>query len=584
MTTIEHNPSIARLDQESEGVFQTHRVENQPPALENYNLFTSDVALREAVAREGGAWGFDRLTRFGEVIGSAQVIAWGFQANRNPPVLRTHDCFGHRIDEVEFHPAWHELMKIGVEHETHALAWRTPKNGAHVVRTALGFLQYQQEAGVGCPLTMTFAAVPTIRKEPELAAEWLPRITSNVYDPRFLPAAEKKGALVGMAMTEKQGGSDVRANTTRATPIGHNSSGSEYLLTGHKWFCSAPMNDAFLTLAQTDRGLSCFFVPRWRPDGTRNAFAIQRLKDKLGNRSNASSEIEYRDTWAHRVGDEGRGVPTIIEMVNHTRLDCVAGSAALMRQALVQAIHHASHRRAFGKLLIDQPAMQNVLADLAIESEAATALMARLARAYDRAPTDEHERAFARIATAVGKFWVCKRCPQHVGEALECLGGNGYVEESILPRLYREAPLNSIWEGSGNVMCLDVLRAIQREPQSLEALRGELESARGSDANYARLLERLKTELTSPHDLEGRARQIVELLAVSLQAAVLLRGGVTPVADAFLATRVARGGGQIYGTLPAGTDCRALIDRAAPTRNQSRSLIAGEQPSTLIHE
>jgi putative acyl-CoA dehydrogenase len=570
MTAIEHHPHDVDLDEVSQGASETHRVENQPPALENYNLFSSDVALREAVAREGGGWGFDRLSRFGAVVGSAQVIAWGQQANRFPPILRTHDRFGNRVDEVEFHPAWHELMAIGVEHEVHALAWRTPKNGAHVVRAALEFLLYQQEAGVGCPLTMTFAAVPALRKEPELAAVWLPRITSNIYDPRFIPAAAKKGALVGMAMTEKQGGSDVRANTTRARPVkpgAANDPAGEYLLTGHKWFCSAPMNDAFLTLAQTERGLTCFFVPRWRPDGSRNVFSIQRLKDKLGNRSNASSEIEYRDTWAQRIGEEGRGVPTIIEMVNHTRLDCVAGSAALMRQAVVQAVHHASHRRAFGKLLIEQPAMQNVLADLAVESEAATALMARLARAYDRAATDEQERSFARIATAVAKFWVCKRAPAHVVEALECLGGNGYVEESIMPRLYREAPLNSIWEGSGNVMCLDVLRAIQREPQSLEALRGELASVKGTDTNYDRLLARLEHELTLSEEIEGRARQIVELLAVALQAAVLLRAGVTAVADVYLATRVARGGGQIYGTLPAGMDCRALIDRARPAEN-----------------
>src|SRR5580704_15678871 len=571
MTAIEHRPDAADLDEEPKPrrPFETHQVENQPPALENYNVFSSDVALREAVTREGGGWGFDRLTRFGEVVGSARVIAWGQQANRFPPVLRTHDRFGHRVDEVEFHPAWHELMTIGVEHEAHALAWRSPKNGAHVVRAALEFLLYQQEAGVGCPMTMTFAAVPTLRKEPALAAEWLPRITSNVYDARFIPASEKKGALVGMAMTEKQGGSDVRANTTRARPLGNGvgPSANEYLLTGHKWFCSAPMNDAFLTLAQTERGLTCFFVPRWRPDGSRNVFAIQRLKDKLGNRSNASSEIEYRDTWARRVGEEGRGIPTIIEMVNHTRLDCVAGSAALMRQAVVQAIHHASHRRAFGQLLIDQPAMQNVLAELALESEAATALMTRLARAYDRAATDEQERAFARIATAVGKFWVCKRCPPVVGAALECLGGNGYVEESILPRLYREAPLNSIWEGSGNVMCLDVLRAIQREPQSLAALQGELESVRGMDTHYDRLLERVKRELTSPDEMENRARQIVELLAVALEAAVLLRACIPAVTEAFLATRVARGGGQIYGTLPSGTNCRAIIERARPVLN-----------------
>jgi putative acyl-CoA dehydrogenase len=567
MTTIDRRLTVADSGEDSSSNLATHQVENQPPALENYNAFTTDVALREAVMREGGGWGFDRLTRFGELVGSAQVIAWGQQANRFPPALRTHDRFGHRIDEVEFHPAWHELMAIGVEHEAHALAWRSPKNGAHVVRAALEFLLYQQEAGVGCPLTMTFAAVPTLRKEPDLAAEWLPRITSNVYDSRFIPAAQKKGALVGMAMTEKQGGSDVRANTTTARLLGHNGTGTEYLLTGHKWFCSAPMNDAFLSLAQTERGLTCFFVPRWRPDGARNVFAIQRLKDKLGNRSNASSEIEYRDTWAQRVGEEGRGVPTIIEMVNHTRLDCVAGSAALMRQAVAQAVHHASYRRAFGKLLIDQPAMQNVLADLAVESEAATALMARLARAYDRGATDEHERSFARIATAVGKFWVCKRTPAHVVEALECLGGNGYVEESIMPRLYREAPLNSIWEGSGNVMCLDVLRAIQREPQSLEALRGELETVKGTDPNYDRLLARLERELTTPDEIEGRARQIVELLAVALQAAVLLRAGVTAVADAFIATRVARTGGQIYGTLPSGTSCRELIDRARPIQH-----------------
>jgi putative acyl-CoA dehydrogenase len=559
MTAIEDHANLVDLVDDSPGAFETHRVENQPPALENYNLFSSDIALREAVAREGGGWGFDRLTRFGEIVGSAQVIAWGQQANRFPPVLKTHDRFGHRIDEVEFHPAWHELMAIGVAHETHALAWRTPKNGAHVVRAALGFLQYQQEAGVGCPLTMTFAAVPTVRKEPELAAEWLPRITSNVYDPRFIPAAEKKGALVGMAMTEKQGGSDVRANTTQARRIGRR----EYLLTGHKWFCSAPMNDAFLTLAQTQQGLTCFFVPRWRPDGTRNAFAIQRLKDKLGNRSNASSEIEYRDTWAQRVGEEGRGVPTIIEMVNHTRLDCVAGSAALMRQAVVQAIHHATHRRAFGKLLIDQPAMQNVLAHLALESEAATALMARLARAYDRAATDGQEQAFARIATAIGKFWVCKRAPGLVVEALECLGGNGYIEESIMPRLYREAPLNSIWEGSGNVMCLDVLRAMG-DTITVEALWEELELAKGIDANYDILLGLARDQLSLRAEQEWRARYTVELLAVALQASILLRAGVTPVAEAFLATRVTQRPSQIYGTLQSSTHCSVLIDRARP--------------------
>jgi putative acyl-CoA dehydrogenase len=542
---------------------ETHQVENQPPALENYNAFAADIPLKEAVIREGGGWGLERLEEFGALVGSAHVIALGHQANRNPPVLKTHDRFGRRIDEVEFHPAWHELMTLGVEHETHALPWRTPKPGAHVVRAALEYLSYQQEAGVGCPLTMTFAAVPTLRKQPEIAKEWIPRITSTVYDPRFIPAAEKRGALIGMAMTEKQGGSDVRANTTRARALGRGGPGGEYLLTGHKWFCSAPMNDAFLTLAQTERGLSCFLVPRWRPDGKRNAFAIQRLKDKLGNRSNASSEIEYRDTWAQLIGEEGRGVPTIIEMVTHTRLDCVIGSAALMRQAIAQAVHHAAHRRAFGKLLIDQPAMQNVLADLAIECEAATALMLRLARAYDHFE-DEQQRAFARLATAVAKFWVCKRTPQLVAEALECLGGNGYVEESILPRLYREAPLNSIWEGSGNVMCLDVLRAIHREPQSLDALRSELTAATGLNADYDRFLAGIENDVRDQADAELRARQIVESLAIALEASVLLKANNAQIADAFIASRIAARRSGIYGTLATGTPFRAIIDRARP--------------------
>jgi putative acyl-CoA dehydrogenase len=561
MTALEPRPTVHDVEPQAPPASETHLVENQPPALENYNAFASDAPLKEGVVREGGDWGIERLERFGSLVGSARVIALGHQANRFPPILRTHDRFGRRIDEVEFHPAWHELMTIGVENETHALPWRTPKPGAHVVRAALEYLFYQQEAGVGCPLTMTFAAVPTLRKQPEIADEWIPRITSNVYDPRFMPAAQKRGALIGMAMTEKQGGSDVRANTTRARAAGRGGPGGEYLLTGHKWFCSAPMNDAFLTLAQTERGLSCFLVPRWRPDGTRNAFAIQRLKDKLGNRSNASSEIEYRDTWAQLVGEEGRGVPTIIEMVNHTRLDCVVGSAALMRQALLQAAHHATYRRAFGKRLIDQPAMQNVLADLSLESEAGTALMLRLARAYDQAPGDERQRAFARIATAVAKFWMCKRAPQYVAEALECLGGNGYVEESIMPRLYREAPLNSIWEGSGNVMCLDVLRAIQREPKSLEGLRAELSDAQAMNADYDRFLTQLEKDLRDADDAELRARHIVENLALALQAAVLLRTSQSQIADAFIASRLTGRRSGIYGTLPPGTPFRALVDR-----------------------
>lgn len=564
MTALEPRPIVGDLEPDPLPAYETHLVANQPPPLENYNAFESDVPLREGIVREGGAWGLERLARFGSLVGSAPVIALGYQANRFTPILRTHDRFGRRIDEVEFHPAWHELMKIGVENETHALPWRTPRPGAHVVRAALEYLFYQQEAGVGCPLTMTFAAVPSLRKQPEIADEWIPRLTSKVYDPRFIPADQKQGALIGMAMTEKQGGSDVRANTTRARAKGRGGPGGEYLLTGHKWFCSAPMNDAFLTLAQTERGLSCFLVPRWRPDGTRNAIVLERLKDKLGNRSNASSEIEYRDAWARLIGEEGRGVPTIIEMVNHTRLDCVIGTAALMRQAVTQATHHAAHRRAFGKLLIDQPAMQNVLADLALECEAATALMLRLARAYDQGPEDERERAFARIATAVAKFWICKRGPQHAAEALECLGGNGYVEESIMPRLYREAPLNSIWEGSGNVMCLDVLRAIHREPKSLEALGAELKDAAGRNADYDRFLTQLEQDLADADEAELRARRIVENLALALEAAVLLTTNESQIADAFIASRLAGRRSGIYGTLSPGAPFRILIERACP--------------------
>ena len=543
--------------------YETHEVLNQPPPLGDTNPFAADKALREAVVREGAGWARDELAAFGELTGREEVIRLGHLANRYPPELLTHDRFGHRIDEVEFHPAWHELMRIGVEAEIHALPWNRSQPGAHVARAAKHFLFSQVEAGVHCPLTMTFAAVPALRAEPDLAEEWMPRLTSTAYDPRMRPAASKAGCLAGMAMTEKQGGSDVRANTTRAEPLGAGGPRSgEVLLTGHKWFCSAPMCDAFLTLAYSEGGLTCFLVPRFTPDGRRNRFEIQRLKDKLGNRSNASSEIEYRDTWARRVGEEGRGVRTILEMVNHTRLDCALGSAALMRQALAQAIHHAAHRSAFGRLLIEQPLMLNVLADLALESEAATALVMRMAHAYDQASEDDGQRALRRIATAVGKYWVTKRCPAMVCEALECHGGGGYVEESILPRLYREAPLGSIWEGSGNVICLDVLRAIAREPETLPALLEELRRARGADRRYDAHLERIEGELADRRDLEARARRVVEGLALALEAALLLQHAPAFVADAFCASRLG-GGGREYGTLPPGVDLAGIVERAA---------------------
>ena len=461
---------------------------NQPPPLVDYNLFEADAPLREALEREGAGWAHDWVSELGQLAGTEEAIAWGFQANENPPKLHTHDRYGNRIDEVEFHPAWHRLMEVAIGHGLHALPWREPRPGAHAARAAGFYVWSQVEGGHGCPVSMTYAAVPALRKQPDLAAEWEPLMTTLDYDPGLRPHATKRGVLFGMAMTEKQGGSDVRANTTRADA---RPAGGEYQLTGHKWFCSAPMCDAFLVLAQAPGGLSCFLLPRVLPDGTRNAFHIQRLKDKLGNRSNASSEIELDGATAWLVGEEGNGVRTIIEMVNHTRLDCIIGSASLMRQAVAQATHHAAHRSAFGRLLIDQPLMVNVLADLAIESEATTILMMRLAGALDRAPTPT-EAHFRRLALAVSKYWTCKRAIAVVAEALECLGGNGYVEESIMPRLYREAPLNSIWEGSGNVNALDVLRAMEREPESVAAFIAEVEEARGSDPRLDRSVADLK--------------------------------------------------------------------------------------------
>jgi putative acyl-CoA dehydrogenase len=518
----------------------THTVFNQPPPLEDCNVFSSDRPLAEALRREGAGWAEERALTFGEIAGRRETIAWGFQANENRPVLRTHDRAGNRIDEVEFHPSWHSLLSLAIEHGLHALPWIEPRPGAHVARAALFHTLAQIEAGVGCPLSMTYSAVPALRQEPEVAAEWEPRLHS--------------GTLFGMAMTEKQGGSDVRANTTRAVPI----SGSEYEITGHKWFCSAPMCDAFLVLAQAPGGLTCFLLPRFTSDGARNRFHIQRLKDKLGNRSNASSEIELRSAWARRIGEEGRGVPTILEMVMHTRLDCVIGSAASMRQGTVQAIHYARHRSTFGRTLADHPLMRNVLADLAIESEAATVAMMRLARAYDG-----DEGPFQRLATAILKYWTCKRAPVHAAEALECLGGNGYVEEWPLARLYREAPLNSIWEGSGNIQCLDVLRAMAKTPESVEAFLEEVGQARGGDGRLDLYASRLTENLRRIGEAE--ARRIVERLALALQASLLVRHAPQAVADAFCTTRLAGEGGRAFGTLPAGTDFAAILERHGPS-------------------
>jgi putative acyl-CoA dehydrogenase len=543
---------------------ETHAVENQPPPFEDVNLFDGDAALREGLRREGGGFAEDAVRRYGALAGGRELLAQGQQANAHAPELRTHDRFGHRIDEVEFHPAWHAVLRTAMAHEVHNLPWRERRPGAHVARAAIFFLHTQAEAGSCCPLTMTFACVPALQSQPDVFAEWEAPLLGTDYDPRGLPAREKRSVLVGMAMTEKQGGSDVRANTTRARPTGRSGPGETYELVGHKWFCSAPMCDAFLTLARTERGIACFLVPRWLPDGARNPLQLQRLKDKLGNRSNASAEIEYRGTLARMVGEDGRGVRTILGMVQHTRLDCVTGSAGLVRQAVAQALHHAAHRTAFGRRLALQPLMRNVLADLALESEAATALALRLARAFDLAPEDPAERGFARLATAVAKYQVCKRAPALVAEAMECLGGNGYVEESILPRIYREVPVNAIWEGSGNVICLDVLRAMAREPESLEAVRAELAGARGGDRRLDAWVAALDAELARPEDAEARARRTAERLALALQAGLLVRFAPAPVADAFCASRLGGEGGQGFGTLPPGCDLEAILERSAP--------------------
>jgi putative acyl-CoA dehydrogenase len=549
---------------------RTHEVTNQAPPLVDYNLFEANRVLVEAVEREGADWAKDRIAAVGEYGGSARAVELGFQANQNPPKLKTHDRYGNRVDEVEFHPAWHELLGAAVANELHSLPWTDPQPGAHVARAASFMCFSQAEAGVGCPISMTYSVIPALRHQPELADEWEPRFTSSAYDPANKPATEKPGALAGMGMTEKQGGSDVRANTTVAKPLNGGGPGAEYELTGHKWFMSAPMCDAFLVLAQAEGGISCFLFPRWTPDGERNRFRLQRLKDKLGNRSNASSEIEFDGAWAQLVGEEGAGVRTIIEMVNHTRLDCILGGTTGMRVGVSQAINHADHRSTFGKALIEQPLMQNVLADLAIEAEAATISAMRMARAFDDASTAassasrpgaaDEALAFRRLANPVLKYWVCKRAVAHAGESLECLGGNGYVEESGMPMLFRESPLNGIWEGSGNVQALDVLRAMVTKPESVEAFFAEVAEG-ASEPRVAAEAEAIRSELGEMDGIEARARRIVERMALVLQGSLLVRFGDEAVADAFCASRLGGDWGQAFGTLPAGTDFTRIIDR-----------------------
>jgi len=530
-------------------------VDNQPPPLEPYNLFSSDASLRAAVKRERASWAEDGLQALGATLGKPETVKLGFDANKFSPQLRTFDRYGHRVDEVDFHPAWHELMAIALRAGLHSSPWAGPKPGAHVARAAGTYMLTQIESGVYCPIAMTYGSVPTLRQAPDVAKAWLPKIFAREYDRRFMPVAGKTAALIGMGMTENQGGSDLRTNTTRAEPAGDGT----FRLHGHKWFMSAPMCDAFLVLAQSPKGLSCFFMPRWTPDGARNAVHINRLKDKLGNKSNASSEVEFHGAYALLVGEEGRGIPTIIEMGNYTRLDCCIGSSGLMRQAVAQAIHHARHRTAFQKKLIDQPLMENVLADLALESEAAAALTFRLARAYDE--EDEIALVIRRVATPAAKFWICKRAPALAYEAMEVLGGSGYIEESIMPRLYREAPVNSIWEGSGNVMCLDVLRAIARTPNAGAVLHGEIDTGDTRLKSFAgKLLERLAGPERND---EAQARALTRDLVLALQAALLIKHAPPAVADAFCASRLG-GDTSAFGLLPRGLDLRAIVERAAP--------------------
>ncbi|MDO9455712.1 acyl-CoA dehydrogenase family protein [Nocardioides sp.] len=536
---------------------KTHDVTNQVPPLVGHDT-SADPALRAALEREDAGWAIDEVSALGRRAGTEEAQEWGRLAERVPPVLRTHDRYGHRVDEVDYVPAYHSLMTTAVAHGLHGTPWADDRPGAHVARAAK-FLAWNVDAGHGCPISMTYAVVPALRAEPELAATYEPLLTSTTYDPGLRVATGKAGLIAGMSMTEKQGGSDVRANTTQAVPQPDGS----WRLTGHKWFTSAPMSDLFLALAQTESGLSCFLVPRVLPDGALNPMYLMRLKDKLGNKSNASSEIEYDGASAWLVGEEGRGVRTIVEMVNMTRLDCTLGTASGMRLATVTAVHHARHRSAFGRRLVDQPLMRNVLADLVVESEAATTVAMRLAGATDRAVRgDLEEASFRRLALAVSKYWVCKRGPAHAGEAMECLGGNGYVEESGMPRIYRELPLLSIWEGSGNVAALDALRAMGREPESVERFFTEVELAAGADHRLDDAVALVKKELSDGAELELRARRIVEQLALVLQGSLLVQHAPAAVADAFCASRLGRDWGGALGTLPPGLDLDAIVERA----------------------
>ncbi|WP_328540152.1 acyl-CoA dehydrogenase family protein [Streptomyces sp. NBC_00344] len=543
---------------------RTHDVTNQAPRRAGLDEYGTNMPLRAAVREFGAAHHEPQLHEIGSLVGSEQFQHWAELAHTCPPALRTHDRYGNRIDEIDFHPAYHEVTGAAVRYGTHTAAWADPKPGAAVARAASFMLFAQIEPGHACPMSMSHAVVPVLQRDPDVGRDWLPGLLSRSYDPRLIAPGRKTGLTFGMGMTEKQGGSDVRANTTRATPLTSDPDDRAHLLTGHKWFFSAPQSDAFLVLAQAEAGLTCFLVPRVLPDGTTNTVRIQRLKNKLGNKSNASSEVEFDNTWAARVGEPGRGVPTIIEMVNHTRLDCVLGTTAGMRQSLSEAVWHAAHRSAFGARLIEQPAMTAVLADLALETEAATWTSLRLAHAYE-ANSGESELLFRRLATAVSKYWICKRGPHHAYEALECLGGNGYTEDWPLARRYREQPVMAVWEGSGNVIALDVLRGIARTPRSLDAFWAELEHTAGADrvldAHIRRVRQDLGDDLLDPVAAQTRARATVENMALALQASLMLRHAPTSSAEAFIGARLGDSRGHQYGILPRGTDASVIVER-----------------------
>lgn len=555
--------------QNSAQLGETHQVHNVASELCNYNLFTTDAALLDGVKREGGAWGIEDLSAFGDRCGKPEYLELGYLSNKYTPELDTHDRFGNRVDQVRYHSAYHTLMTTSLTEGLHSTPWTDPRDGAHVVRGAKAFMHSQVEAGHGCPVTMTFASVPSFRLQPEVAALFESKILNRGYDPRNVPVDEKMSITVGMGMTEKQGGSDVRANSTHATPVAESGPGKLYSLVGHKWFLSAPMCDVFLVLAQTQAGVSCFAIPRWLPDGTKNALNVIRLKDKMGNKSNASSEVEFRGAQGWLMGEEGRGVPTIIEMVSLTRFDCMGASAGLMRAGLANAIHHCRHRGAFGAKLLDQPLMQNVLADLQLEYEGGIAFAMRMAYALDHKDSNEHEAKLGRLANAVGKYWICKRAPQHTYEIMECIGGSGVMENSIYPRLFRESVINPIWEGSGNVQCLDVLRAIGKDPSVLFAFNSELEKARGGNSILDSYLDGLRHQFgqINPSDIYGMqygARTMVDQMALAFEASLLVRNAPSAVSEAFCASRLGAQGHHNYGALPKGMDVKAIIERGDP--------------------